>query len=61
MQFGPIFESGLIFSAFMEVYEPLFFSVVLTFCSLSKTEIKADGVRKLAGALQVNRSLRQLE
>ena len=44
----------------MEVYEP-FFSVFLTFCSLSKNEIKADGARELAGALQVNQSLQQLE
>ena len=46
----------------MEVYDPPFFSVVLTFCySLSENEIKADGARELAGALQVNQSLQQLE
>ena len=60
-RFGLIFESELIFGAFMEVYEPSFFSVVLTFCSLRKNEIKADGARELAGALQVNQSLQQLK
>ena len=60
--FGLTFESGIIFGAFMEVYEPpFFFCCSLTFCSLSRNEIKAEGVRELAGALQVNQSLRQLE
>ena len=43
------------------IHGSIFFSVVLTFCSLSKNEIKTDGVRELAGALQVNQSLQQLE
>ena len=46
---------------FMEIYKPPFFSVVLTFCSLSKNEIKADGVRELARALQVNQTLWKLK
>ena len=46
---------------FMEIYKPPFFCVVLTFCSLSENEIKADGARKLAGVLQVNQNLLKLK
>ena len=37
------------------------FCCSLTFCSLSKNEIEDKGVCALAGALQVNQSLQQLE
>ena len=44
-----------------EIWTTFLFCCCLTFCSLSKNEITDEGVCALAGALQVNQSLQELE